>query len=219
MPNQYFFADEAGCLTFSKKGNASKFFILCTVSMHDCSVGDALVGLRRKLAWAGEELGDYFHACNDKQAVRDAVYAEILKHDFSVQATIMEKSKAQPQVCTSSARFYQYGWYYHFKHGASKLVSPKSEALITTATLGTKKERAAFRGAVDDVLGQTLAAKKYKTDFCPAGADPCLQVADYCAWAIQRKWEQKKDERSYELVRKRITYEYELWEKGSKHYY
>jgi hypothetical protein len=30
----------------------------------------------------------------------------------------------------------------------------------------------------------------------PHMSDPCLQVADYCTWAIQRKWE-RGDERSH----------------------
>lgn len=219
MPNRFFFADEAGCFAFSRKPNVSKHFILCTVSMIDCSVGDALIALRRKLAWSEEDLGEYFHACNDRQVVRDAVFAEILKHDFSVQATIMEKSKAQAQVRQSKARFYKYGWFYHFKHGASKLVGAETEALITTASLGTGKEKAAFKDAIADVMRQTLKAKAYRTDFCPAAADPCLQVADYCAWAIQRKWEDKKDLRSYDLIKDRISYEYDLWAKGKDHHY
>ena len=54
----------------------------------------------------------------------------------------------------------------------------------------------------------------------PSHADPCLQVADYCAWAIQRRWESgKQDIRSYDLIKDRITYEYDLFEKGTDHYY
>jgi hypothetical protein len=30
-------------------------------------------------------------------------------------------------------------------------------------------------------------------------SDPCLWAADYCTWAIQRKWE-RRDERAYELI-------------------
>lgn len=57
-------------------------------------------------------------------------------------------------------------------------------------------------------------------NFCPAAADPCLSVVDYCAWAIQRKWESAgKDIRSYDLIKDRITYEYDLWEHGNVHHY
>ncbi|MEN9856147.1 MAG: hypothetical protein RLZZ157_1273 [Pseudomonadota bacterium] len=86
------------------------------------------------------------------------------------------------------------------------------------ASLGTKKERAAFEVAVTDVMRQTHKSDKWRADFMPCQADPCLQVADYCAWAIQRKWE-RSDLRSYNLIKERITYEYELWEHGRVHHY
>jgi len=69
-------------------------------------------------------------------------------------------------------------------------------------------------------MKQTLRVKRWKTDFMPCAADPCLQVADYCAWAVQRKWESGgQDIRSYDLIKDRITYEYDLWGKGNTHYY
>lgn len=218
MPDKFLFADEAGCFTFNRNNNVSRFFILCTVSMDDCSLAGDLLDLRRRLAWEGRELGDYFHATTDKQYVRDAVYETILKKPFKIQATIMEKSKAQPQVAQSRERFYKTGWYFHFKFGARHQINPLNQALVTTASLGTRKERAAFQEAVDDVMNQNFKASQWKTDFMPCASDPCLQVADYCAWALQRKWE-KGDTRSYDPLKDRITYEYDMWLKGNTHHY
>jgi hypothetical protein len=220
MPNKLLFADEAGCFTFERRQNVSRYFILCTVAMEADAISAALLQLRRDLAWNGAELGDYFHAARDKQAVRDAVFERILDFPFTVQATVMEKSKAQPQIRISKPRFYQHGWFYHFKFGTQAEFRPQHEALITAACIGTKKERIGFQSAVEDVMRQTLRVKKWKTDFMPAGTDPCLQVADYCAWAIQRKWESEGvDVRSYDLIKGRITYEYDLWERGNEHHY
>jgi hypothetical protein len=189
--------------------------------MESCKVGDELTELRRELAWGGQELCDYFHATQDKQAVRDRVYDLICKHDFRVQATIMEKSKAIPKVRITRPRFYQYGWYYHFKFSAPKTVGAATELMVVAASIGTKKERVGFRDAVKDVLRQTMPMVKHQANFCPAGSDPCLQVADYCAWAIQRKWEspEQRDVRSYDLIKDRITYEFDLWKHGQKHHY
>lgn len=218
MPNKFIFADEAGCFTFNRNPNVSKYFILCTVAMDDCSVGEDLMTLRRQLAWDGYELGDYFHATTDKQAVRDEVYEAILKRPFTVQCTVMQKSKAQPQVRETKHRFYQYGYYFHFKHGTASILDSNHEALVTTASLGTKKERKAFQDAVADVMNQTKRVKAWRADFMPCQADPCLQVADYCAWAVQRKWE-LNDARSYDLIADRITYEYDLFRPGRHEYY
>ena len=218
MARYHIFADEAGCFTFERRPNVSRYFILCTVSMHDCDVGNALVALRRDLAWEAKPLRDYFHASEDKQSIRDAVLYTIMQHKFLIHATIMEKSKAQPQVRSSRARFYQYSWYYQFKHGVIPSIFPGSDVLITAASLGNKKERNSFINGIKDVMNQTIRGGKWHTDFCPANADPCLQVADYCAWAIQRKWE-GKDERSYDIIKKKLVYEYELFKSGDKHYY
>lgn len=220
MPRLFVFADEAGCFTFNREHNVSRYFILCTIVMEDCAVGVELFKLRRRLAWDGFELGDYFHATTDKQVVRDEVFATIIRHPFTVQATIMEKCKAQPQVRESKPRFYQYGYFYHFKYGATKQMPRDCEALVTTASLGTRKERAAFQDAVDDVMRQTKRTRKWVADFMPCHADPCLQVADYCAWAIQRKWESDhNDARSYDLIADRISYEYDLFRTGTDKYY
>lgn len=213
----YVFADEAGCFTFTREQNVSKYFIICTVTMDSTDVGQALSSLRHRLLWKGADLGDYFHATADKQAVRDKVFEEFLKFKFTVQATICEKSKAQPQVRLSKARFYQYPWYYHLRHGISKEIGKPKRLLVTAASIGSKKEKLTFSNAIGDVVAQTIKCR-WAVDFRPSQTDPCLQVADYCAWAIQRKWE-RDDDRSYVYIKDRITYEYDLWQRGTKHFY
>lgn len=218
MKQTYFFADEAGCFSFTRAPNVSKYFILCTVHMENCAVAGDLLQLRHELARRNAPLGECFHASTDKQVVRDEVFDTILQREFTVRATIMEKSKAQPQVRVNRPRFYKYGWYYHFKHGTAGHLAGGDEPLITAASIGTKKERLSFHGSVEDVMRQTLPGTQWATDFCPAMSQPCLQAADYCAWAIQRKWE-RGDTRSYDLIKDRITNEYDLWSHGTKHFY
>jgi hypothetical protein len=189
--------------------------------MDSCEVGDALTKLRRDLAWSDHELGDYFHAAHDKQAVRDEVFKLLANYKFEVQSTLFEKCKAQPQVRKSRTRFYQHAWYYHFKYTAQKTIRNATELMVVTASFGVKKERATFNSAVLDVLRQTLSKVKYAANFCPASADPCISVVDYCAWAIQRKWESpnQRDTRSYDLIRERITHEVDSWSHGKTEYY
>jgi len=214
----FLFADEAGDLEFRRGPNISRYFIVCTVHMESCDVGGSLLKLRRQLAWEGLPVGDYFHATTDQQAVRDRVFEAISKVPFTVQATILEKSKAQPQVRESPHRFYQYGWFYHLKFSKSQFLRPSTELLVTTASIGTRKERKLFVGAVDDVAQQVLRTGMWRTTFCPAAADPCVQIADYCAWAIQRRWE-RNDDRSHRLIADKINHEYDLWSHGTIHHF
>lgn len=217
MPKKYIFADEAGCFTFKRGPNISNYFIICTITLSDLQVAADLVKLRRKMIWNGEEVADFFHATADKQSVRDQVFEVIAKHDISIQATICEKAKAQPSVTRSRARFYKYPWFYQFKHGIAPHLATDDELLVTAASIGTKKERATFCNELNDVMAQTVRAK-WAVDFRPSQCDPCLQVADYCAWAVQRKWE-IGDTRSFELIKDKMTYHYDLWGRGSKLYY
>ena len=109
--SQFVFADEAGCFTFERKQNVSQYFIICTITTSDLEVGRALQELRRRLIWENQVVGDYFHATEDAQSIRDAVFKTLLQHDFKVQATILEKSKAQPEIRETRARFYRYPWF------------------------------------------------------------------------------------------------------------
>jgi hypothetical protein len=227
---KFVFADEAGDFEFARKPNVSKYFIVCTVTMNSCDIGLSLLELRRQLIWEKYPIKDFFHACEDSQAVRDRVFELIHGTDIVIEATILEKSKAQPQTRPNNARFYQYGWFYHLYgihhrlRGSmnSFLGEPEDtapcELIFTTASVGTRRQQAAFTASVNDVVQQFMRNTTWVTHFCPSMADPCLQIADYCTWAIQRKWE-RGDTRSYDLIQNKIAHEYESWAHGKTHYY
>lgn len=192
------------------------------VHLRTCDVGHELLRLRRDLLWDGVELPDgLFHATRDPPFVRERVFEELNTFDFEIYAQVLEKSKAQPQVRESKHRFYKHAWYYLFRHTMPRIVtSLEDELMVTTVSIGVKKGQADFSEAVRDVLQQTqrVDAGSWRASFVPAISDPCLQAADYCTWAIQRKWE-KGDCSSYERIRSKVRYEYDLWGRGSKHFY
>jgi hypothetical protein len=98
------------------------------------------------------------------------------------------------------------------------IASTGDELLVVGASFGTKKEQEILREAIADVVAQTAATIQWETGFWPAASDPCLQVADYCSWAIQRKWEHG-DPRSYDLIKSQIRTEYDYFKYESHHYY
>lgn len=214
----FIFSDEAGCFTFERNDRASRYFMVCTIAVPDCSVGDGLLQLRRELVWRRLPVGEEFHATEDVQAVRDEVYRYISGLDFRVDVTLLEKSKAQPQTRESKEQFYKTAWYFHFKHVGPQLLREKTEAYICAASIGTKKGQAVYTSAVNDVLQQVVQRQQWATFFPRAIAEPCLQIADYCAWAIQRKWE-RGDDRAYQLISNKVISEYDLWRNGQTHYY
>jgi hypothetical protein len=216
---KYVFADEAGCFAFTRGNNVSRYYAICTVVFDDPSQGHTLLDLRRQMAWEGVPLKPTFHCCEDSVPVRDRVFAVVAEMKLRVCVTLYEKSKAQPQTRVSKERFYQHAWFYHLKFSHPKFgLSPGDELLVTSATVGTRKEQAVFTSAVNDVVNQNIRGTPWKTDFTQASADPCLQVTDYCTWAVQRKWE-RGDEAAYNRVKHLIVHEVDSWSHGTKHYY
>src|SRR5882757_882202 len=212
VSNVYIFADETGNFDFSRKSGATRYFGVGTIALRDDNVSiltSSMAQLRRDIAWKGLGLDSFFHATTDKQAVRDEVFAQIARHNYTFDATLLEKSKAQPQLRSSHDVFYKYAWYYHFQALARREIRPGDRLFAVAAEIGTKKSRAAFRQSVSDVLSQCVSYKVPRVlAFWPDVSDPCLQVADYCTWAISRKWE-RADLRSYALISHKVRSEYD----------
>jgi hypothetical protein len=138
----------------------------------------------------GLHLDSVFHASEDPQAVRDEVFDLLDRAAFRVDATILEKRKAQRHLQTQRA-LYKMAWFLHFKYVAPNIASSTDRLFVAASSLGTKKKRGQFHNAVDDVVQQVSPCHSHWVAFWPMESDPCLQVADYCTWAIQRKWERE----------------------------
>lgn len=211
----HLFADEAGNLDFSRKRDASRYYILTTVMVEDFAVGDGLLELRRELAWEGIEQGSTdFHAAEERQEVRDRVFAQLAPYQFRVDTTILEKAKTLPRLAANEQRFYQTAWFLHFKYLA-KVLRREDELLVLAASVGTKNRQKAFAAAIEDVVDQFAPSTDARTVAWKAASEPCLWVADYCSWAIQRKWE-RGDTRSYQLIAPKLRSEFDAFQ-GSRH--
>ena len=218
MPRISVFADESGNFDFARKKGASRYFILTTNACPSCAVGDALLRLRREIAWEGHGTDSEFHATTDSQAVRDRVFAVLQDHAFRVDATILEKAKANPHTRSTEERFYKLAWWLHMKHVAPRVVCAHDELFVVGASLGVKKKRAVMHEAVRDVIQRVSPTSTFRTASWNAHSEPCLQVADYCCWALARKWEQG-DDRSYALIQDKIGSEFDVFRSGRTLYY
>ena len=216
MARVYVFADEAGNFDFRARRGASNYFILGTVAMGDTSVGQDLLALRRELAWQGVGLESTFHAAEDPQVIRDEVFRLLQGANFRADLTLLEKRKTVPHR-QSEHGLYKLAWYEHFKHVAPQIVKRKDELLVVASSIGTKKRRRDFRLGIEDLVNQVTLCK-WEVAFWGCETDPCLQVADYCTWAVQRTYEQG-DERSYTLIDSKIMSEYDYFKWGSRYYY
>ncbi|HET6748121.1 MAG TPA: DUF3800 domain-containing protein [Actinomycetes bacterium] len=218
MAHVYLFADEAGDFSFNARG--SRFFVIGSVTMASCAIGNELLSLRRELTLQGrvDQRFTEFHAAEDRQEIRDRVFRLLGAHDFRIDATILDKTKTLPRLAEDPLRFYKQAWYLHFQYVGPRVAGPKDDLLVVASALQVSRKKAVLGHAVRDVVEQIVEARSYRTAFWPAQSDPCLQVADYVTWAIQRKHE-RGDTRSYELIRDRLESEFQPFRVGTTTYY
>ena len=214
----YIYADESGNFDFSRNAGATRYFLLTTVVINDHSLESELLELRRELAWDGVELRVGFHAVNDNRYIRRRLFDTLSKHDFRIDATILEKSKAEHHVRSTPAYFYGFAWYHHLTHIADNDNFRPDELLITASSIGTNEMKNNFRRAVETVRNGFFPQTEARTTMLSATSDACLQVADYCSWTIFRKWEHG-DEQLYRIIADKIELENDLFGSGENRYY
>ena len=214
----YLYADESGNFDFSLNPGASRYFLLTTVALNSHAIVADLLDLRRELAWEGVELPEGFHATNDKWPTRMRVFDILSKHDFRVDATILEKRKIEPAIRRTDSSFYGFVWYNHLKYTVRDVVLPQGELLITAAAINIKQTKAYFNSAVQAVNREVMPEAIIKATMWPAATDICLQVADYCSWAVQRKWE-RDDSQAYAIIKDKIGSENDIFGSRTTFYY
>lgn len=154
-----------------------------------------------------------FHATSDNNLVRGEVFELLKGFKFEVHCTLLDKPKAYPRTRIDEATFYKYAWYYHGKYLAKNVFHKMPEIYMSAAALETKKGKAAFRAAFNEVFEQVRPHENFTLDFPMAASDPCLQAADYCAWAICRKWEHGKED-FFAHIQGFVRSEFDLWKHG-----
>ena len=192
--------------------------MLTTVALSSHAIVADLLDLRRELAWEGVELPQGFHATNNKRDTRARVFNILSKHDFRVDATILDKRKTEPAIRRTNSSFYGFVWYSHLKHTARDIVLPQSELLITASAIGIKQTKAYFSSAVQAVNREVMPNVIIKAAMWPAATDICLQVADYCSWAVQRKWE-RDDSQAYAIIKDKMGSENDIFGSRTTFYY
>ncbi|MEW6376239.1 MAG: DUF3800 domain-containing protein [Thermodesulfobacteriota bacterium] len=215
----YVFLDEAGDFNFSVSG--TRFFTLTTITKSRPFPWDApLISLKYDLIEVGLDI-EYFHAAEDRQAVRDRVFSIIADNliDLRIDTLIVEKAKTGPSLQVVE-KFYPRMIGYLIRYVLEKRnLRNYTEVIVMTDSIPVSRKREAIEKAVKQTLSRMLpAGAKYRILHHASKSCVGLQIADYCNWAIFRKWE-RGDLRSYELIRSGIWSEFDIFKSGTRHYY
>jgi hypothetical protein len=215
----YVFLDEAGDFNFSVTG--TKFFTFTTITKTRPFLWDTpLISLKYDLIEVGLDI-EYFHAAEDRQAVRDKVFTIIGNNlgNLRIDSLAIEKRKTGPALQVLE-KFYPRMIGYLLRY----VLDPKnlkdfSEVIVITDSIPVSRKREAIEKAVKQTLSKMLpTGTKYRVLHHASKSCIGLQIADYCNWAIFRKLE-RQDLRSYELIRSGIRSEFDIFRPSMKYYY
>lgn len=193
----YLFFDESGNLDFSPNG--SRHFCFGVLTLRDPGpLTAALTRLRYSLLEQGLDL-QAFHAAEDRQAVRDQVFAVLAEvGGFALDFLVADKRTMHPALRDPFEFYCRHG--HAIMEAALDPVRDAQEGLvIITDTIPLRRERKAvaksFRAAIRSAVGE----RGFGIVHHASAAHKGLQAVDYCTWALQRKL--RGDGRSYELIR------------------
>ncbi|MBN2019196.1 MAG: DUF3800 domain-containing protein [Sedimentisphaerales bacterium] len=216
----YIFLDEGGNFDFSSNG--TKKFTITAVSMtRPFTFYEAFTSLKYDLIEEDLDL-EYFHAAEDRQNVRGKVFEIISDHlpNIRIDTVVVDKRKTNPSF-REVDKFYPKMLGYLLRYLCTpENLSKYSAVIVTTDAIPVKKKRKAVEKAIKIVLSEVMKpiGKHYRVLHHASKSGFGLQVADYCNWAIYRKWE-IQDMRSYGLINSRIKSEFDIFESGQTLYY
>jgi len=229
MRTLFVFIDESGNFDFSPKG--TKYFMLSAVSTLNPLGKEKLEEIKYDLMKNGLDL-EYFHATEDKQVVRNQVYnfIENLK-DIEIDSVIVQKNKANPSLYISekkkmSKKEKGYKLYiialrtllkYLFKR--YKNSENINQVIIILSSIFNASKQYLIKMIIKKYLKQEFP-KPFFLYFHECRADKNTQIADYCSWAIYKKWTDGEI-RPYSAVNKgkKIKSEFDVFETGQTIYY
>jgi hypothetical protein len=211
----YAFLDESG--EFSFHAQSGKYLVFAgIVTRTPAILTHEFASLRYELLTAGERL-ERFHACHDMQSVRDKVFALIsATPGFSIHSIIVRKNKVHPSLRPYCVYSDAYKTMIKYLVGGARF----ERLHMIVDTVPDRSRQAELKSRLQTKAALILDAKgiPFSIDHHSSASHTLLQVADYCAWAIQRKW-QAGDCRSYELIRNKIRNEFDIYAKGAREYY
>jgi len=215
---QYIYLDEGGNFDFSATG--TKYFTLtAVVKNRPFLIHNGLSNLKYDLYEEG--IGqEYFHASEDAQAIRNRVFGCISSHidRVKVHSIIVEKRKAAPSL-QKVERLYPQMLSILLKFILNPSHQACGKVIVITDSLPVNKKKEAIKKGIKQYLANSVPAlEDYQVHHHASKSCFGLQIADYCNWAIWKKWD-VGDTRSYDLIKPAIKSEFDVFRNGARTFY
>ena len=217
-PCTYIFLDEAGNLDFSRNG--TPYFILTSVSMRrPFPIYRELDACRHDCLEDGPGM-EYFHCSEDSPRVRSRIFGLIAEslQSIRIDCLVVEKRKTGPPL-QDVTRFYPEMLGYLLKFVVLQLGKDAEDVIVITDTVPVNRKRRAIEKGVQSALTEMLPREsRYRILHHASRSHYGLQVADYCCWAVFRKWQRGETE-YYDRIKEGIQSEFDIFQSGKRHYY
>lgn len=203
MPTLHIAIDEAGNFTFSPKG--SRFYVFGVAWTFDPEpLAAEITRLRFSLLKQGVDL-QAFHASTDAQKNRDAFVQLITKTatKWRFAGLVVEKAKVNPSIRRPEAFYPQFLCSLLSFVFRGSITANASSLAIFTDTLPLERNRESVKKAIKTFCRREAKGKPFELFHHCDESNCWLQVADYCTWAFQKKWE-SKDVRTYNQLLSRL---------------
>lgn len=209
----YAFLDESGEYSFHAK--SSKFLVYAAVvTAMPTVLTQEFATLKYELLAQGYCL-DRFHASCDKQFVRDRVFALLAEcPHFAIHSIVVRKNRVNPILHKFGVYSIAYRTMLRYLAGGGKI----DRIHLIVDTVPDSSQQSALKKTLALRAAEALGAIPFSIDHNSSTSHALLQAADYCAWAIMKKW-QSTEERPYRMIKNKIRNEYDLFWNGDREYF
>ena len=105
------------------------------------------------------------------------------------------------------------------KYVVPQLGEDADDVIVITDTVPVNKKRRAIEKGVQLALAKMLPqGRRYHILHHASRSHYGLQVADYCCWAVFRKWQRSETE-YYDRIKEGIRSEFSIFRNGKRYYY
>ncbi len=163
---------------------------------------------------------EYFHASEDRQIIRDQVFDILEKGtSYEVDSVIVEKAKTNPSI-RDFPKVYVRVYECLVRYILNRYESEK--IIVFTDTIPHVKKREAIKKGLKEAIRKVVGrGKPFHIFHHSSKSHFCLQAADYCCWAIYKKWGNwgGLEMRPYGKIKQKVRSEFDIFERGGTVYY
>lgn len=180
-----------------------------------------LYDLNQKLIDLGTNL-EYFHAAEDRQAVRDEVFAIIKTlSNIKVDSLIVEKRKTAPAIRPLN-RFYpemaDHLLQYPFDPRGINIRQYDKVIFFFDRATAQKRQQQALIAGIKRYLASHLKGIPYEICMHSSASHHYLQIVDYLSWAFYVRWE-RGEIRPYNEISHLVRSEFPIFQYGDAIWY